>query len=400
MKSIGLTNNGISIFKEYDLKPANIHSNCRPLYLQAHSIKSGDGELSASGALSIRTGKYTGRAPKDRYIVIDNITSGSIDWGKVNKPYDRDDFIELREKMVAYMEGKEIYQQDVAACADPNYQLKIRLLAEKPWSAQFATNMFLRIEDDELITFDPQWYILCVPSFTADPDKDNTRSENFVIIDFSRQEILIGGTGYTGEIKKSIFSVLNFLLPREDNVLPMHCSATEGKEGDTAIYFGLSGTGKTTLSADKDRILIGDDEHGWSDKGIFNFEGGCYAKCIGLTPEKEPEIYNAIKDGAILENIIFNPGTRIPNYSDQSITQNTRVSYPIYHIPDAKHPSMGGHPKNIFFLTCDAFGVLPPISKMTPGQAMYHFISGYTAKVAGTEEGVSGLAYFWLSNIL
>ncbi|MDX1686212.1 MAG: phosphoenolpyruvate carboxykinase (ATP), partial [Saprospiraceae bacterium] len=259
---------------------------------------------------------------------------------------------------------------------------------ERPWSAQFAYNMFLRFNRFEKNDFKPHWTILCAPGFKADPDEDGTIASNFAILNFTKQRIIIGGTGYTGEIKKGIFSVLNFVLPIEKNVLSMHCSANMGEDGDTAVFFGLSGTGKTTLSADANRQLIGDDEHGWSHNGIFNFEGGCYAKCIDLSPEKEPEIFGAIKHRAILENIIFKDGTRTPDFEDASITQNTRVSYPIYHIDNIAPGSKGEHPKNIFFLTCDAFGVLPPISKLTRGQAMYHFISGYTAKVAGTEEGV------------
>ena len=262
-------------------------------------------------------------------------------------------------------------------------------MAEKPWSAQFVHNMFLRPDNDQLHNFEPDWHILCAPGFEADPEVDGTESSNFSIICFSEKTIIIGGTGYTGEIKKGIFSVLNYLLPLHRDVLSMHCSANIGLRGDTAIFFGLSGTGKTTLSTDANRALIGDDEHGWSSKGVFNFEGGCYAKCINLSQEKEPEIFAAIKPGAILENIMFEGETNIPDFKNDAITQNTRVSYPIYHIENAQAESKGGHPKNIFFLTCDAYGVLPPVSKLTRTQAMYHFISGYTAKVAGTEEGIS-----------
>jgi phosphoenolpyruvate carboxykinase (ATP) len=270
-----------------------------------------------------------------------------------------------------------------------NTGLNLRLYAEYPWSSQFAGNMFLRLGKDEIENFTPEWTLFNAPGFMANPEVDGTRQENFAIINFTKKTVIVGGTGYTGEIKKGVFSVLNYILPHQRNVLSMHCSANVGAQGDTAVFFGLSGTGKTTLSADPERPLIGDDEHGWSEDGIFNFEGGCYAKTIDLTEESEPQIYRAIKHGAILENIGYFPGTRTPDFSDSSITENTRVSYPIYHIDNAVEPSRAGHPENIFFLTCDAFGVLPPISRLTPGQAMYHFISGYTAKVAGTEEGVT-----------
>lgn len=388
MKQIGFSNPGIPIFKNYDLHPATLHANCHAHYLQKKSIESGEGVISDSGALSIKTGRFTGRAPKDRYIVQDSMTVTTVDWNKINQPFRASDYTILRDKMLKYTEDKEIFLQDVAAGADQEHRLNVRLLAEKPWSAQFASNMFIRLSDIELNTFTPEWYILCLPTFKADPEIDHTRSENFAIINFTDREIIIGGTGYTGEIKKSIFSVLNYTLPLEQDILSMHCSANEGKNGDVAIFFGLSGTGKTTLSADHERKLIGDDEHGWSDQGVFNFEGGCYAKCIGLSRKEEPQIFNAIKPGAILENIGYKNESLIPDFHDTAITENTRVSYPIFHIDDAKIPSMGGHPRNIFFLTCDAFGVLPPVSRLTRGQAMYHFISGYTAKVAGTEDGV------------
>lgn len=388
MKHIGFTNPKTPLFKTYHLNPARIHANCSPLYLEKQTISSKEGLLTDSGALCINTGKFTGRAPKDRFIVKDGATARTVDWNKINVPYNTEDYQRLRNKMISYLKGKDLYLQDLAAGSDKQYQINVRLLAEKPWSAQFATNMFIRLNDNDILDFIPDWHILCVPSYQADPEVDNTRSSNFAIINFSDKEIIIGGTGYTGEIKKSIFSVLNYMLPTEHNVLTMHCSANEGQDGDVAIFFGLSGTGKTTLSADPQRMLIGDDEHGWGDEGVFNFEGGCYAKCIGLSRKKEPQIYKAIKPGAILENIGFKEGSNVPDYNDVQITQNTRVSYPLFHIDNAKYPSNGGHPKNIFFLTCDAFGVLPPISQLTPGQAMYHFISGYTAKVAGTETGV------------
>lgn len=364
------------------------HWNLSPEELVEKAILQGQAVLSDSGAVVVETGEFTGRSPKDRFIVKDANTAESVDWGDINKPFDADKFDALYNKVASYFEGKEVFVRDAYACADDNYRLNIRLVSEYAWSNQFAYNMFRRPTEAELKTFEPEWSILCAPGFYATPEEDGTRQHNFAIINFTAKKIIIGGTGYTGEIKKGIFSVLNYLLPKEKDVLAMHCSANVGQDGDTAIFFGLSGTGKTTLSADPDRQLIGDDEHGWSDEGVFNFEGGCYAKVIDLSEEKEPEIYHAIKHRAILENIKFFEGTRKPNFENTEITQNTRVSYPLDHIENALPESKGGHPTNIFFLTCDAFGVLPPISKLTPAQAQYYFISGYTAKVAGTEAGI------------
>ncbi|MEE9438444.1 MAG: phosphoenolpyruvate carboxykinase (ATP) [Saprospiraceae bacterium] len=372
-----------------DINSSEIHYNLTADELIDATINIGEGTITDSGALSIKTGKFTGRSPKDRYIVKDAITADSVDWNDINSPFHTDNYKKLKAKIVKHLNSKTIYVKDGQACADYNYRLNVRLIAEKPWSAQFVNNMFLRPTEFDIKTMESEWHILCAPTFLANPEVDGTRSENFAIINFSEKTILIGGTGYTGEIKKGIFSVLNFILPSKKNVLSMHCSSNIGKEKDTAIFFGLSGTGKTTLSTDPNRALIGDDEHGWSKEGVFNFEGGCYAKTIDLSKEKEPEIYKAIKKGAILENIGFFEGTNIPDYSDSTITQNTRVSYPIYHIDNIKKDSIGTHPNHIFFLTCDAYGVLPPVSRLTNTQAMYHFISGYTAKVAGTEEGVS-----------
>ena len=289
--------------------------------------------------------------------------------------------------MIFTIDIQDVYIQDGYTCADTDYHLNIRLFAQYPYSALFANNMFLRLKEEQRADFEADWTILCAPEFQADPKENGTRQGNFTIVNFSSQEVLIGGSGYTGEIKKSIFSVLNYILPQYHDVLSMHCSANIGSRGDTSIFFGLSGTGKTTLSADAKRRLIGDDEHGWSKYGVFNFEGGCYAKCIDLSAEKEPEIYAAVKQGALLENVILD-SNNTPNYHDATITQNTRVSYPIHHIANAKCDSMGGVPSNIFFLACDAFGVLPPISRLHTNQAMYHFISGYTAKIAGTEDGI------------
>lgn len=376
-ESIGLDNLG------------NVFWNLSPAELVEDTVLLGQGVLTDSGALSVSTGEFTGRSPKDRFIVFDDKTEKTVWWGDINKKFDGDKFDALYNRMKAYLTGKDLYVRDAYACADDSYRLNIRVATEFPWSNMFASNMFLRPTDEEIKNFNPDWHIVCAPGFIADSEIDGTRQHNFAIINFTKKMIIIGGTGYTGEIKKGIFSVLNFILPHEHNVLSMHCSANVGEDNDSAVFFGLSGTGKTTLSSDPNRRLIGDDEHGWGKETVFNFEGGCYAKTIDLTRENEPQIYDAIKFGAILENIGFEPNSSTPNFSDATITQNTRVSYPIHHIDNIVDPSIGPAPKNIFFLTCDAYGVLPPVSKLTPGQAMYHFISGYTAKVAGTEAGVT-----------
>lgn len=376
--------------KELGIENAKIHYQLSPEELHDITIKSGQGIESSTGALAVNTGEYTGRSPQDRYIVKDSISENKVWWGKVNIPFEPTAFEALYDKVTSYLSNREIYVRDSYVCADPNYRLNVRVVTETPWANLFCYNMFLRPEMEELANFDPEWTLLCVPSFMADPIVDGTRQSNFAILDFTRKVVLIGGTGYTGEIKKGIFSALNFILPVFKNTLPMHCSANVGKDGDTAIFFGLSGTGKTTLSADPNRKLIGDDEHGWTNENtVFNFEGGCYAKVINLSEENEPDIFRAIKKGAILENIVFKKDTNEVDFEDISITQNTRVSYPIFHIDNIQPGSIGENPKNIFFLTADSFGILPPISKLTPGQAAYHFISGYTAKVAGTEAGIT-----------
>lgn len=389
MENYGLFTKTISL-DTLGIKDANIKYQLTPDELHDITLEKGQGVESSTGALAVNTGEFTGRSPQDRFIVRDSITEDRVWWGNVNIPFDSDKFQALYDKVTAYLSGKELYVRDSYVCADPNYRMNVRVVTEYPWSNLFCYNMFLRPEDSELENFTAEWHVVCAPGFLADPAVDGTRQHNFAILDFTRKIALIGGTGYTGEMKKGIFSALNFILPVFKDTLPMHCSANVGEEGDTAIFFGLSGTGKTTLSADPDRKLIGDDEHGWTNENtVFNFEGGCYAKVINLTEENEPDIWRAIKRGAILENVVFKPGTDEVDFENVSITQNTRVSYPIYHIDNIQPGSIGHNPKNIFFLTADAYGILPPISKLTPGQAAYHFISGYTAKVAGTEAGVN-----------
>lgn len=363
--------------------------NLTPAELVAEAIKNGDGQLTDTGALMCDTGKFTGRSPKDRYIIKDELTEDKVWWGDINIAYDQEHFDALYKKVIDSLTYKKLYIRDAFAGADEDYRLKVRIIDSQAWHNLFCYNMFIRPSQEELKTFTPDFTVIAVPEFEADPAIDGLRSKNFAIINFSKRIILVGGTGYTGETKKGIFSVLNFLLPDQRHVLPMHCSANMGNEGDTAIFFGLSGTGKTTLSADPLRRLIGDDEHGWTDKGIFNFEGGCYAKVINLDEQSEPQIFSAIKFGAILENTRFFPGTTTVDFTNKQVTENTRVSYPLHYIPGAVIPSVGDHPKNIFFLTCDAYGVLPPISRLNSKQAMYHFISGYTARVAGTEVGIT-----------
>ena len=371
------------------IKNANAFWNLSPEELSKIAVDNGQAKVTSQGAIAINTGEFTGRSPLDRFIVKDDLTKDHVWWGDVNQSFDENKFDFLHKKMLKHLEGKKLFVRDAYACAEEKYKMNIRVVNEYSWSNLFAYNMFLRPNDSEIENFKPEWVILNAPKFLAKPEIDGTRKHNFAILNFTKKIILIGGTGYTGEIKKGIFSALNFILPHQKNVLSMHCSANTGQKGDTAIFFGLSGTGKTTLSADPNRNLIGDDEHGWSDETIFNFEGGCYAKCIDLSEKKEPDIYAAVREGALLENISYYPETNKVNYEDASITQNTRVSYPINFIKNITKPSFAKNPKNIFFLTADAFGVLPPVSKLTSGQTMFHFISGYTAKVAGTEEGVT-----------
>lgn len=366
-------------------KLKKINFNLSPAQLIKDTLLKKEGILTDKMALACSTGEFTGRSPKDKFIVKDELTEETVWWGEINHPFLPKDFDDLYNKVCDYLEGKEVYVRDAFACASEKHKLNLRIVTENPWQDLFSHHLFLRPKPKASKNID--WTILAVPGFKADPKTDHTRQHNFTIINFTRKIILIGGSAYTGEIKKGVFTVLNFLLPFR-GVLSMHCSANVGRENDTAIFFGLSGTGKTTLSADPERKLIGDDEHGWDENTVFNFEGGCYAKCVNLSEEKEPQIYSAIREDTLLENVGFFKGTNKVDFDDISVTENTRAAYPIYYIDNIVNSSTGSSPKNIFFLTCDAFGVLPPISKLTIGQAMYHFISGYTAKVAGTETGI------------
>jgi phosphoenolpyruvate carboxykinase (ATP) len=377
LESLGIKNTG------------NQYWNLSPEELVQATLNRNQGTLSDTGALAVDTGEFTGRAPKDKFIVKDDYTKDSVDWGGFNLPVSPEIFDNLYNKVVNYFEGKEVFVRDCYACADDNFRLNVRVINEYPWANLFAYNMFLRPSAEEVKSITPDWLVIQAPGLKCDGEKDGVRQGNFAILNFTKKIAIIGGTAYTGEIKKGIFTVLNMVLPHEHKVLAMHCSANVGKDGDVALFFGLSGTGKTTLSADPARPLIGDDEHGWTKTGVFNFEGGCYAKVIDLSPEKEPDIFKAIRPGAILENIGYLPGTQTVDFAYKAKTENTRVSYPIHYIDNALEKSVGGHPKNIFFLTYDAFGVLPPISKLTVGQAMYFFLSGFTSKVAGTEAGVT-----------
>ncbi len=364
-----------------------VHWNLGTAALIENALAQREGLLAAGGALVVRTGLHTGRSPKDKYVVGTPDLEGDIWWGPVNQAMDADRFSSLYRRALAYMQDKRLYVQDCFAGADPRYRIPIRVVTQYAWHNLFARQLFVRPDWTKTQDHVPEFVIVSVPGFHADPEVDGTRSEAYICVDFSKRIVLIGGTEYAGEMKKSVFTIMNYLLPAR-GVLSMHCAANMGRAGDVALFFGLSGTGKTTLSADPDRLLIGDDEHGWSDQGIFNFEGGCYAKCIKLSKEAEPQIYGAIRFGAVLENVAVNLSTRLLDFDDDTFTENTRAAYPLTFVENSVHPSVGGHPSNVFFLTCDASGVLPPISRLTPEQARYHFISGYTAKVAGTEAGV------------
>jgi phosphoenolpyruvate carboxykinase (ATP) len=357
------------------------------LYEQA--IRRREGLVAHQGPLVVRTGHHTGRAPKDRFVIREPSSEANIWWGKVNQPFEQDKFLSMYRHLLAYLQGGDLFIQDCYAGADPTYRRRVRVITETAWHSLFAHNMFIRPAIEDLEDFKPDFTILQAPHFHADPNNDGTRSEAFIFLDFGRKLVLIGGTAYAGEIKKSVFTIMNYVLPAQ-GVLPMHSSANVGNDGKTAVFFGLSGTGKTTLSADPERTLIGDDEHGWSDDGVFNFEGGCYAKVIRLSMEGEPEIYATTRRfGTVLENVTIDPVSHRLDLNDESLTENTRAAYPISHIPNASETGRAGHPRDIIMLTCDAFGVLPPISRLSPAQAMYHFLSGYTAKVAGTEQGIT-----------
>ena len=376
LESLGLKNLG------------QVYWNLAVPQLIEHSIVRQEGILASNGALCVNTGKYTGRSPKDKFIVDEPSIHDEIDWNTVNVPIAIEKFDLLYKRMLAYVQGKNLYVFDGYVGADSNYQLSVRVINELASHNLFVHQMFLRPTAEELKTHHPDFTVISVPGFQGDPDIDGINSEAFIVLSFEKRLVLIGGTHYAGEMKKSVFSFMNYIMTKR-NVLPMHCSANMDQDGNTALFFGLSGTGKTTLSADPIRHLIGDDEHGWSDLGTFNFEGGCYAKTIRLSKENEPQIWEAIRFGAMLENVVLDENTRVPDYDDGSLTENTRVAYPVEHIPDCVIPGIGGHPKTVIFLTADAFGVLPPIAKLTHHQAIYHFMSGYTSKVAGTERGIT-----------
>src|SRR5271157_1483886 len=365
----------------------HVHRNLSTPHLVETAIARGEASVAANGALVALTGSRTGRSPRDKFTVEDAETKDRVDWGKVNQPFPPDKFQALLDRVVQHMAERDLYIMDLYAGADHAYRLPIRIICEYAWHALFVKQLFVRPELAELAHHTAEFTVIAAPEFEAVPERDATRSGTFILADFTRKVILIGGTKYAGEMKKSIFGVMNYLLPARD-VFPMHCSANIGANGETALFFGLSGTGKTTLSADPLRRLIGDDEHGWSPDGVFNFEGGCYAKCVDLSEEKEPQIYHAIRFGSVLENVIIDTKTGEPDYSDIRYTENTRAAYPIEFIENAVIPGVGGHPRNVLFLAADAFGVLPPIARLTPDQAMYHFLSGYTAKLAGTEAGM------------
>jgi phosphoenolpyruvate carboxykinase (ATP) len=378
----------MSQLEEMDIRLGKVMRNLSVPQLIEIAVQRGEGTLSSTGALSVKTGKFTGRSPDDRYIVDDETTHNKIDWGKINHRISENNFEKIFSRMKKNVQGKEFYIFDgfVGACLDT--RLAIRVITDKAWHGLFANQIFIRPTQKELKNHEPEFTLLSVNDFGAIPESEGTRTETFIILNFKKRIILIGSTSYAGEIKKAIFSALNYLLPQKD-VFPMHCSANVGNDGNSALFFGLSGTGKTTLSADPERRLVGDDEHGWSDSSIFNFEGGCYAKCINLKKENEPQIWNAIRFGTVMENVVVKNATRDPDFSDESFTENTRAVYPLDFIPGSIIPSVADHPKVIIFLTADAFGVMPPISRLSKEAAMYHFMSGYTSKLAGTERGIT-----------
>ena len=373
--------------EDFGITPSTVHRNLPVAKLVEIAVQKNEGILTATGSLSVTTGKYTGRSPDDRYIVFDDETHENVDWGKVNHQFPPGKFDKIFEKMKNFVDGKDLFIFDGFVGADLENRLSIRVINDHAWQNLFARQLFVRPSATELESHEPEFTLMCINDFETIPEVDGTSSNVFILINLSKKLVLIGGTSYAGEMKKSMFSVMNYILPSR-GVFPMHCSANIGKDGDTALFFGLSGTGKTSLSADPNRMLIGDDEHGWSDKGAFNFEGGCYAKCINLNQETEPQIWNAIKSGAVLENVVIDKQTLKPDFNDSSLTENTRAAYPLDYIPGSIIPSIGGHPKVVIFLTADALGVLPPVSKLTKEGAMFHFMSGYTSKLAGTERGI------------
>jgi phosphoenolpyruvate carboxykinase (ATP) len=378
----GLENHGL-----YNLK--NVYWNLVPGELVEHAIARQEGQLASTGALSVHTGKHTGRSPADKFLAqTTSLDEEAIWWGKINQPLAPEKFQLIFQKMRAYLQGRDVFVQDMQVGAHPAYRTSVRIITEKAWASLFARNLFRRLSHRELGRFMPDYTVIHCPDFQAMPEEDGTNSSTIIAFDFDRRIVLIGGTSYAGEVKKAIFSVMNYILPRQD-ILSMHCSANIGKHGDVALFFGLSGTGKTTLSSDPERKLIGDDEHGWADQGVFNFEGGCYAKTIQLSAKLEPLIWHAVnRFGAVLENVVIEPGSRLPDFDDNRLTENTRAAYPMEYIPNHSAEGYAGHPENIFFLTADAFGVMPPIARLTPEQAMYYFLSGYTSKLAGTEKGL------------
>src|SRR5713226_9011369 len=366
----------------------NINWNLSPAALVEHALTRNEGILAANGAFAATTGSHTGRSPKDKFIVANEESAAKIWWGEYNHPMSPETFEGVRRSLAAYLQGRDVYVLDAAAGADPDYRMPLQVITEYAWHNLFARQLFLRANESDLSSERPGFTVLCVPNFHTDPRTHGTRSETSIIIDFEERLVLIAGTQYAGEMKKAVFTVLNFILPAE-GVLPMHCSANVGPDGDVALFFGLSGTGKTSLSADPSRHLIGDDEHGWGDNGVFNFEGGCYAKCINLSQKYEPQIWNAIRFGAVYENVVLKKGSREPDYADESLTENTRAAYPVDFIDNVVESGRAGQPQAVLFLSADSFGVLPPISKLTTEQAMYYFLSGYTSKLAGTEAGVT-----------
>lgn len=369
--------------------PGKVYWNLSVPELYEEVIRRGEGKIAQEGTLVATTGKHTGRSPNDRFVVKDSATKNDVAWGPVNQPFDPEAFDALYRKMLKHIEGRDLFVRDLFVCAHPDYRLPVRVITELAWHSVFVNNLFIRPKPDEIPHESPGFTVISIPSFQAVPEEDGTRTGTFIILNMSKRLAIIGGTQYAGEMKKSVFTALNFFLPAK-GVFPMHCSANIGSGGDVALFFGLSGTGKTTLSADPERELIGDDEHGWFDGGVFNFEGGCYAKMIGLKPETEPEIYRAsLRFGSVLENVTFDPETREIDFASDALTENTRGAYPINHLERVVSEGVGGIPKTIFMLTYDAFGVLPPISRLTEQQAAYYFLLGYTAKVAGTERGVS-----------